>query len=83
MLICKIGKEWTAVLKEWLANKDRDLRECEGHAEVRAGVRGKKVTSMGALEENRVLKQLHVNQSIDHALKSRSWQSGTCRTSHP
>jgi hypothetical protein len=26
----KTGKEWTAeVLKEWLANKNRDLRECE------------------------------------------------------
>jgi hypothetical protein len=25
---------------------------------------------MGALEENRILKQLHVNQSINHALNS-------------
>jgi hypothetical protein len=27
------GKEWMAeVLKEWLANKNRDLRGCEGQA---------------------------------------------------
>ncbi|KIM72821.1 hypothetical protein PILCRDRAFT_737479 [Piloderma croceum F 1598] len=29
------GKEWTAeVLKEWLANKNLDLRECEGEAGI-------------------------------------------------
>jgi hypothetical protein len=37
------GKEWTAeVLKEWLANKNRDLREREGEAGVGAGVRGRR-----------------------------------------
>jgi hypothetical protein len=32
--------------------------------------REEEVTSMGALEENRVLKWLRINQSIDHALNS-------------
>jgi len=36
------GKEWTAeVLKEWLANKNRDLRKCEGEAGVGARGRGR------------------------------------------
>jgi hypothetical protein len=36
------GKEWTAeVLKEWLANKNRDLRKREG-AGVGAGGRGRR-----------------------------------------
>jgi hypothetical protein len=35
------GKEWTVeVLKEWLANKNRDLNEREGEAGVGAGGRG-------------------------------------------
>jgi hypothetical protein len=39
--------------------------------------RKKKVTSMGALKESRVLKQWHISQSIDHALNSfkGSWQT--------
>jgi hypothetical protein len=37
------GKEWTAeVLKEWLANKNRDLKEREGEAGVGAGGRGRR-----------------------------------------
>jgi hypothetical protein len=36
------GKEWTAeVLKEWLTNKNRDLRERKGEAGVGVGVRGR------------------------------------------
>jgi len=39
----KTGKEWTAeVLKEWLANKNRDLKEREGEAGVGAGGRGRR-----------------------------------------
>jgi hypothetical protein len=35
-------KEWAAeVLKEWLANKNQDLRKCEGEAGVGAGGRGR------------------------------------------
>jgi hypothetical protein len=65
------GKEWTAeVLKEWLANKNLYLRECEGEAGMGTRSNRKKLTAMGALEENRILKQLRVNQSIDHALNS-------------
>jgi hypothetical protein len=65
------GKEWTAeVLKEWLANKNLDLKEREGEAGMGNRSNRKKLTSMGALEENRILKQLRVNQSIDHALNS-------------
>jgi hypothetical protein len=71
MLARETGKEWTAeVLKEWLANKNRDLREREGEAGVGSRRNRKKLTSMGAREENRILKQLRVNQSIDHALNS-------------
>ncbi|KIM76549.1 hypothetical protein PILCRDRAFT_826306 [Piloderma croceum F 1598] len=48
------GKEWTAeVLKEWLANKNLDLREREGEAGMVNRSNRKKLTSMGALEENR------------------------------
>jgi hypothetical protein len=69
MPTCETGKEWTAeVLKEWLANKNLDLRECEGEAGMRNRSNRKKLTSMGALEENRILKQLRINQSIDHTL---------------
>ena len=37
------GKEWMAeVLKEWLVNKNRNLRKHEWEAVVGAGVRGRK-----------------------------------------
>jgi hypothetical protein len=36
------GKEWTTeVLKEWLADRNRDLRGREGEAGVRVGGRGR------------------------------------------
>jgi hypothetical protein len=58
MLTRKTEKEWTAeVLKKWLANKNRDFREHEGEARGGSGSeRKKKVTSMGTVEENRILK---------------------------
>ena len=46
-------KEWMAeVLKEWLANKNRDLRKHEWGGWSGSGSR-KKVTSTRAIEENR------------------------------
>jgi hypothetical protein len=71
MPACETGKEWTAeVLKEWLANKNLDLMEREGEAGMENRSNRKKLTSLGALEENWILKQLRVNQLIDHAINS-------------
>jgi hypothetical protein len=59
------------VLREWLANNDRDLRERDwdvGSGSPSGTV--KKTTSVGALDclENTVRKRQHVKQSTDHAL---------------
>jgi hypothetical protein len=58
MLARENGKEGTAeVLKEWLANKDQDLREREGDGENGSGTE-RKSSSTGVLDclENMVRK---------------------------
>lgn len=56
------------VLKEWLENKDKDLREW-GSAQ---GTTERKTSLRGVLDclDNTVRKRLHVKQSIDHTLNS-------------
>ena len=59
------------VLREWLANNDRDSRKRERHVGSGSGSGTvKKTTSVGALDclENTVWKRQHVKQSIDHVL---------------
>jgi hypothetical protein len=60
--------------KEWLANKDWDLREREGDIGSWSGStnRTEKLSSSRPLDtlENTVRKRLHVKQSINHTLNS-------------
>ena len=60
----------TGLLREWVENKDRNLRDGGGGGDEFAStsVEGK-VSSTGALNTLK-WEQLHVNQSIDHALNT-------------
>ena len=72
------GKEGTAeMLKEWLGNKNRDLREREGDMGSAGGTerKGSYARALDSLEDT-VWKRPHV-QLIDHALNSRDTHSNS------
>jgi hypothetical protein len=78
MLAREKGIESTAeVLREWLANKDRDLRAGRGSAT--AAVKDRRPCGMDALD----MKRLHVKQSIDRALNLFKAHSHPLSLNHP
>jgi hypothetical protein len=70
MLAREYGKESTAdLLKGWLDNRDRDLRERGAENASGSGSADERTSCIGPLDSLE-RKRLHVKQSIDHALKS-------------
>jgi hypothetical protein len=73
MLAWENGKEGTVeMLKEWLANKDWDLREREGDFGSGGGSTNRTEKKLSSLRPLDMLdrKRLHVKQSIDRAVNS-------------
>jgi hypothetical protein len=82
------GQEKTVeLLKEWLANKDKDLREREGellgNGNGHAAANKKSGCTKVEAVESSVTRRLHVKESIDHALNPLKGYHSDCHSYVP